>query len=223
MPTFYHVDLFGELGVGDVLDLYWPPQLYPGEYALPPDESIDTDTELERLRQEFPEGLSSHGARHALNSLVITDEPCVQGGVQLPLEGRYQAIVASLLRAQSEDGEYEERHYPPVPVYLETGIELLRQGHFENEQSRFQSYFGAETYDEAEHYRQEYQGGEGQIVAVECESFDIRDMDLLEVSSFTEILRDGRIYWEGEAGSENPTWEVLMYPPVNVVEIVDGD
>ncbi|GAB3310948.1 hypothetical protein [Haloplanus salinarum] len=223
MTTFYHVDLLGELEVGDVLDLYWPPQVYPGEFALPPDDSMSPEGELEALRSEFPEGLSSHGARHALSALVGINDPPIEGGVQLPLEGKYQGMVALLFRAQSEDGEYERRHYDPAPVLLETGLELLRQSDFESEQSRFQSYFGAKTQAEANHYRQRYRGGNGQLVAVECESYDVRDMDLVEASSFIEILRDGRRYWEGEAGSENPTWEVLMEPPIEIVEIVDGN
>lgn len=220
METFYHVDLFGELEIGDILDLYWPPRVTPSEFALPPDDSMDPNHDINVLEEVFPEGLSSHGARHALSALVGDETAPVQGGVSLPLEGEFQAMVAMLFRSQSKDSGFEEFHYEPAPVLFETGMELVRQAHFENQQSRFQSYFGCRTIEEATQYRDQYRGGEGKIVEVECDSFEVRDMDLLEANSFIEILRDGMRYWEGSQGSDEPTWEVVMEPPIEVVDSV---
>lgn len=222
MPTFYHVDLFGNLEVGDTLDLYWPPKLNSNEFALPPDDSINPNHDIDILKEKFPDGLSSHGARHALSAMVGTKEPPAKGGVELSLDGEFQGMVSLLFRSDSQDDGCEEFHYEPSSVLYETGIELVRQAEFEDQLSRFQAYFGGRTYEEANQYRGRYQGGDGRIVEVECESYDVRDMDLVEPRSFIESIRNGRKYWRGDAGSDNPTWEVVMKPPVDVVDIVDG-
>lgn len=201
------------------MDLYWPPRVNTNEYALPPDDSINPNHDIEILKQKFPNGLSSHGARHALSAMVGTQKPPVDGGVELPLQGEYQGLISLLFRSESMEHGYEETHYEPASVLFETGMELVRQAEYEDEQSRFQSYFGGQTFKEAHRYRQQYREGEGQIVEVECESYEVRDMDLVEASSFIEIMRKGRKYWEGEAGSDDPTWEVVMDPPVEVVDI----
>ncbi|WP_424016319.1 hypothetical protein ACOZ4N_01460 (plasmid) [Halorientalis pallida] len=221
MDSFYHVDLFGELEVGDTLGLYWPPKVNSTEYVLPADDSMNPNHDVGILKEEFPEGLSSHGARHALSALIGTREPPIEGGVELPLKDEYQGLVSSLFRSESKGSDYEQIHHEPAPVLFETGVELVRQIDHEEEQSRFQSYFGGQTYEDVNQYRQQYQGGDGQIMKVECESYEIRDMDLVEATSFIEILRKGRKYWKGKAGSDDPTWEVLMEPPVEVVDKID--
>lgn len=212
MPSFYHVDLFGELEIGDNLELYWPPQMNPNEFVLPPDGTMNPNQDLDFLEEEFPEGLSTHGARHALCTLVVENE------IRLP--DKYQAMVGSLFRAESQNGDYEEILYPPAPVLFETGIELVRRIDFENQQSRFQSYFGCRTPEAANRYRENYRNGNGDILEVECHNFEFRDMNLLEENNFIQILENGRKYWRGVAGSDNPTWEVVMEPPVEVVSRV---
>jgi len=212
MPSFYHVDLFGELNVGDTLDLYWPPQVHPNRFALPTDDSINPDHDLTILKDEFPEGLSSHGARHALSALVKEDD--------FELPGKFQGMVGLLFIGESQDGDFEEIHFPPSPILFETGIELVRRAEFESKQSRFQTYFGCHTVGEADQYREKYRNGNGTIVEVECNSFDVRDMDLVDENDFFGILQDGRKYWCGEAGSDDPTWEIAMEPPVEVVDVV---
>ncbi|MBX0284749.1 hypothetical protein EGH22_00260 [Halomicroarcula sp. F28] len=221
MEILYHVDLFGNLEVGDSMSLYWPPKVNTNEYALPPDDSMNPNHDIEILKEVFPDGLSSHGARHALSAMVGTKKPPAEGGVELPLQGEYHGLISFLYRSKSKDSGYEGTHYEPGSVLFEAGMELVRQAEYEDEQSRFQSYFGGRTFEEADRYRQQYRGGDGKIVEVECESFEVRDMDLVEATSFIDILRKGRKYWEGDAGSDDPNWEVLMEPPVKVVDIVD--
>ena len=133
-----------------MLELYWPPKLNGNEFALPPDDSIDSNHDIDILKEKFPDGLSSHRARHALSAIDGTEEPPAKTGVELPLDGEFQGMVSLLFRSDSQDDGYKEFHYEPGSVLFETGIELVRQAEFEDQLSRFQAYFGGTTdHDEA--------------------------------------------------------------------------
>ncbi|KDE56764.2 hypothetical protein EL22_21080 [Halostagnicola sp. A56] len=97
----------------------------------------------------------------------------------------------------------------------------MRQLHFEDKLSRFQSFFAFQELDDAIEFGQAHRGGDVDIVEVECEDFEVRDMDLVGGSWFGNIISKGRDYWAGNAGSDGSTWEVVMDPPVEIIDTVD--
>lgn len=207
MPeTFYHVDRYSSLSVGSVLELSWPSRV-AGNLV-----TGSTDENEEVLQELYLEGLSSHGARYAQAGLV-----CKEG---VDLEGGWDLMSGQFHMTDLNTGKRQIQRVKPYIVQYEFHLELVRMLLFEEQQSRFQSYFGFEDPDEAAVFNVDQRSGSSQIVEVECSGYEIRDMDLVDPSYFGEIFSKGRTYWEGESGSENPTWEVVMEPPVKVVDIV---
>ena len=74
--------------------------------------------------------------------------------------------------------------------------------------------------EDAKDFRSADREGDQQIVEVECSEYSVKDMDLVTPSYFGQIFSMGRKYWNGEPGSDTPSWEVLMEPPVEVVDFV---
>jgi hypothetical protein len=106
----------------------------------------------------------------------------------------------------------------PHSIHFEHYIEMLRMLEFPEEHSRFQSFFAFPKLEQAKDWAA---GNEDiQIFKVEGDSYEKRDMNLLNINSFHDLFSKGRKYWRGEK-SENPDWEVLIEPPVEVVEKVE--
>lgn len=105
--------------------------------------------------------------------------------------------------------------YQPM---IETTFEMVRQGHYSDQPSRFTSVFGVCTIEEANALKAKYFDGQGMIFKVSCERFWKKDMSLLYTGgSFAGNIILARKYWEGNS-LQNPFWEVLMAPPVQVIE-----
>lgn len=101
---------------------------------------------------------------------------------------------------------------------IETTFELVRQGHYPNEPSRFTSVFGVCTLDDANDLIAKRFAGQGTIFKVSCEKFWKKDMNLLKTGgSFAGNMILARKYWEGNS-SPKPFWELLMAPPVRIIE-----
>jgi hypothetical protein len=92
---------------------------------------------------------------------------------------------------------------------------------FEEAQSRFQSYFAWPSLEDAEQFIRNHRDEGQTIFKVRCDESEQRDMDLIQTPYIGSGLKNARQYWEEEPGSETPTWEVVMEPPVQVVEQVD--
>lgn len=107
--------------------------------------------------------------------------------------------------------------YTPM---IETTFEMVRQGYYSSEPSRFTSVFGVGTIDEAHTLISTRFGGKGTIFRVSCDRFWKKDMNLVIGSgNFAGNMILARKYWEGKSSS-NPFWEILMAPPVKVIEKV---
>ena len=205
--TFYHVDGHGELEAGESMELEWPPQIKNRVVTKSPSPNE------ELLKKEYPNGLSRHGARYAQSALVVSDEVSLGEG--------WEAMSGVFDFIDTEEGDRGRQRTPPYQVQYEWIFELLRRAEFEEAQSRFQSYFAWPSLEDAEQFITDHRDEEQTLFKVRCDKYELRDMDLIQASHIGSGLANARQYWKGEAGSETPTWEVVMEPPIDVVEQVD--
>jgi hypothetical protein len=100
--------------------------------------------------------------------------------------------------------------------------EYVRRAHYPRRPSRFQSWFGAESIADATSFRSEFAGGAGSIWRVRPRDMFRADMRLLTLVD-SNLVRSWRVhqYWETLA-SERPFWEVLLVPPIQIVELVES-
>lgn len=197
--TFIHVDRFGELDAGDVLEVDWTMQL-ANETA-----SAVTVQQEPVLRDLYPEGLSRHGVRYA-GTMVGTDQNVTTPGPSEPL----------VAFRDMADTETDRVFSTPTTTLFEWFFELERLAEFSDCHSRFQSFFAWESREQISDLPQN-QGQEPQVVTVQCEDYTRRDMSLVEFESFSQGVANARRYWQGES-SDDPVWEIVMEPPVNVIE-----
>jgi len=205
--TFYHVDEHGELEAGESMELEWPPRIKNCVITKSPDSNE------ELLKQEYPNGLSRHGARYAQSALVAEDI--------VPIDGEWEAMSGVFNFVDTEEENSGRERTPPYSVQYEWIFELIRRAEFEEARSRFQSYFAWPSLEEAEQFITDHRGEKQSVFKLRCDNYELRDMDLIQVSHIGSGLANARQYWKGEAGSETPTWEVVMEPPIDVVEQVD--
>ncbi|WP_152420083.1 hypothetical protein [Halorubrum distributum] len=203
---FYHVDGHGELESGDEMDLEWPPKIKNDVIVKSPESNE------EELKQQYPEGLSRHGARYAQSAFVTSDDVSLGSG--------WEAMTGLFKFTNTENGDTGTQNTLPYQVLYEWVFELIRIAEFENAQSRFQSYFAWPTLEDAEQFVTNHREGEGSIYRVSCEEYEQRDMDLIETPHLGIGQANARKYWNSEPGSESPTWEVVMEPPIDVLEKV---
>lgn len=199
--TFYHVDRLGGLEPGDVLDLDWSLHLAdnPEKRVSPQEEPV--------LRELYPEGLSRHGARYA-STIIGVDQ-------NASTPGQSQPLVAFL---ETVDPETQGVFSAPTNALYEWFTELVRLAEFPDQRSRFQSFFAWENRNQISDLPPGNHPDQ-QIVKVQCEEYARRDMSLVKVESLSQGIVNARIYWESEAG-DDPTWEILMEPPVEVIDII---
>lgn len=109
-------------------------------------------------------------------------------------------------------------------VAVNSAIELLfeyvRRSRYPKRLSRFQSVFAWETLEDAERFRSEAGSAADSIWEVEGADHFRTDMRLLTMGgSNLQLSWNANQYWAG-APSSDPTWEVLLSPPVRVVRKV---
>lgn len=103
-------------------------------------------------------------------------------------------------------------------VFTEFTYELIRRNKFVDQNSRFTSFFGCLSLEDARSLNKTNFNNEGTIYKVSCEQYAIYDMNLLNFYQniiLAELCADK--YWKGEK-SNNPFWEVLMLPPIQIIE-----
>ncbi len=156
-----------------------------------PIEGVFTKADLSQLVEElYPGGLTEHGKRYLLDECLVIRTP----------NGPAPAV-------------------PNVPM-MELLFELVRRLEFPYHISRFEAIFGWETIDEAETFRESFGERDSVICSVRCEDSAKLDMSLLYLGGSTiGSLLYARKYWRGESGNA-PKWEILMRPPVEVVEVI---
>lgn len=103
-------------------------------------------------------------------------------------------------------------------VGCELLFELVRLADYAYRPSRFQSVFGFRSVEDAARFRERYDQRDSLVWAVEAEAAFVADMRLLDVADLGRGLHRARYYWEGGTFLEDPLWEVLLVPPVEVVE-----
>lgn len=187
-PPFYHVDRRGDLSVGDTLELNWDLEIYRKN------ESHTLDSQYaDQMREDFPRGLSAHGARYIHSFYEINQYPKY-----------YQQNPHTRIPTPISDGEN-------YCVFIENGInewlaERIRRDSFPNDSSRLQSYFAWPSEGVIEGFGDENYS----IFEVEPTGFDLRDMTLLD--SVTGMQN----YWEGTLTAQ-PKLEIVMEGPVDIV------
>lgn len=200
--TFFHIDRTNSLEPGDVLELDW-------SFRLGASECPEVSPENEQiLRDMYPEGLSRHGFRYA-SAMVVEDN-----NVSVP--GKSKPLVTAIPISNTNP---EYIFSDPHSARYEWFFELIRQAEFESCQSRFQSVFGWRDKSDIE-TQTAVQGRDTQLVKLSCENYEKKDEEFLKFNSFSSAMKNARKYWSGD-GSPDPTWEILMEPPVQVVEIVE--
>lgn len=104
---------------------------------------------------------------------------------------------------------------------VELLFEYVRRSHFPDKPSRFQSWFGVESLDDAKAFRARFGAGTGTIWRVASKEFLRANMNLL-TSQQTTLAYSwfAHAYWRGESGPMNPFWEFLLVPPVQVLGAV---
>lgn len=110
----------------------------------------------------------------------------------------------------------------PVNEVVELLAEYIRRAHYPLRPSRFQSWFGTESVQGARDFRTEFAGGSGAIWRVRSQESFRADMRLLTLQN-SNLVRSWRVhqYWEGQTNSVSPFWEMLLVPPIEVLELVE--
>lgn len=105
---------------------------------------------------------------------------------------------------------------------IELLFEYIRRSHFPNRPSRFQSWFGVESFENAQVFRARFDAGSGAIWRVASREFFQANMNLLTSQQTTLVYSwFAHTYWRGESGQVTPFWEFLLVPPVHVIERVE--
>lgn len=198
--VFFHIDRTNSLELGDELGLGW-------SFRLGSEKAPQVEPENKQILQEmYPEGLSRHGFRYA-SAMVGEDTNVNTPGESKPL------VTALPVSDSNSPPIFSE----PNSARYEWLFELVRLAEFESCHSRFQAVFGWQNKSDIEDLSP-VRDRDSQLVKLSCDSYDKRDMNLLEFRSFSSGIETARKYWRGDT-SPDPTWEILMQPPVEVVEI----
>ena len=107
--------------------------------------------------------------------------------------------------------------FTPNERAIELMFDYVRRASFPELPSRFQSYFGWESLDDARAFAA--QSGRP-VYRIEADRTVRVDMQWLNLSEQNAIASyHAHKYWSGAATTQ-PKWEILMLPPVRVVEAV---
>lgn len=187
-PPFYHVDRRGDLSVDDTLELSWNLEIYGREKSW----TLDSQYE-DRIREDFPRGLSSHGVRYVHSFYEIDYSP-----------EYYQQNPHMRIPTPVADCE----NYCKL---VENGInewlaERIRRDSFPDERSRLKSYFAWPSQGLINGFGDDNYS----VFEVEPAGFNLRDMTFLDGGPGMHH------YWEG-ALTDRPKLEIVMEPPVDIV------
>jgi hypothetical protein len=109
-----------------------------------------------------------------------------------------------------------------VNPVIELLFEYVRQSHYANIQSRFQSLFAFGSIEDARIFRERFCNNQGFICRVECEETQAfkADMNILTLRDSLLVLSyRAHCYWQGlpDPSGAPPLWEYLLKPPVQIV------
>lgn len=144
----------------------------------------------------------------------------------LPVDG------ATALRELFPEGlSHHGRHYGRQDLYeedpddlwdfaCEVVFELQRRARYPERPSRFQSVFGFETLDAVERFADGFVDDPRTVWEVEADSTFVADMHLVDAEDLADGLRRADLYWRGATCSDDPLWEALLVPPIQIREAV---
>lgn len=109
-------------------------------------------------------------------------------------------------------------NFPNVEGFIELLFEYVRKAYFPDRPSRFQSMYGLKTVEMAELFKQKIKLGDSPIKKIKSDKYFRADMSLLNPQESTLAYSyNAHKYWKGEAGSDNPFWEYLLSPPIEIL------
>lgn len=144
-----------------------------------------------------------------------------ESGVGSPLADLYPAGLSHHGQHYCEQDLYTEESEELWDFSCELVFEMTRIARFSDRPSRFQSVFGFETLRDAEYFVDEFADSPCTIWRVTAERSFSGDMRLVDAEDYADGVRRARHYWRGETFLDDPLWEVLLVPPVEVVELVE--
>ncbi len=104
---------------------------------------------------------------------------------------------------------------------IELLFEYVRRANFPERPSRFQSWFGVQSLDEARAFRVRFCSGQGPIWRVTANQFFRANMNLLTSQQTTLVYSwFAHTYWRGDVGPVPAFWELLLVPPIKVLELI---
>jgi hypothetical protein len=108
---------------------------------------------------------------------------------------------------------------------LEILLEYYRRAYCSYRPSRFQSWFGVESFDDALYFQKHYCQGKGIIWQVEAEQYFKAQMSIISHRTVLVFSYLANLYWSGQAVPQAslPFWEILLVPPVKVLQKVQHD
>ena len=116
---------------------------------------------------------------------------------------------------------YAEDNHGLWDVSCELLFELVRAAQFPERPSRFQSLFGFEALRDVERFAETHVDPPYTIWRVSADRSFRADMKLVDVEDIVHGVRQADYYWRGRTYVNRPLWEVLLVPPVEVVERVE--
>lgn len=105
-------------------------------------------------------------------------------------------------------------------VSCELAFELVRTARYPERPSRFQSAFGFRTLEAAERFVDRFADEPCAVWSVRADRSFVGDMGLVDAEDLANGFHNARYYWTGRSFRDDPLWEVLLVPPVEVVEQV---
>lgn len=102
-------------------------------------------------------------------------------------------------------------------------FELVRIADFPDQPSRFECLYGFTSRTDIEQFIDEVAESTYTLWEVRPADTFTADMNLVDAPDFARGLYRAQYYWEGETFLDEPHWETLLVPPVEIVEAVDID
>lgn len=96
-------------------------------------------------------------------------------------------------------------------------FEFVRAQRFPERPSRFQSIFGFESRADVEAFLEDFGDPPYTVWEVRADRGFRADMNLVDAVDLAHGLHRADHYWRGETFLDDPLWEVLLEPPVEVV------
>lgn len=138
-----------------------------------------------------------------------------------PVEALFPGGLSKHGRYYCTQDLYAETDHGLWDVSCELLFELVRGRRFPDRPSRFQSVYGFEAMRDVERFVDDHVEPPYTVWRVSGERSFTADMKLLDVETLAHGARQADAYWRGRSYHDRPHWEVLLEPPVDVLERVE--